>query len=506
MKVTFVDSAVPEAGTVVVGVMEGRRLTAGASAMDEATGGAIVRAIKASTFKGTKHHSLVIMTPNDTLNRVVCVGLGKADAVDALELQAVGGRLVKMLGTQTSLVHIIVDALEGCDLKAHEMAAEIALGARLGSYRFDKYKTKKKDHDKTKLKEIKLHCALARVAKAAFGVEDKVARGVFLTRDLVSEPANVLYPETLAEQAKGLAKLGVKVEVLSPAQMEKLGMGALLGVAQGSEHTPRVVVMEWHGQGRSKSKHSGGKTTKADAPVAFIGKGVTFDSGGISIKPSSGMEDMKWDMGGAGVVIGLMKALAGRKAKVNAVGVVGLVENMPSGAAQRPGDIVTSMSGQTIEVLNTDAEGRLVLADVLWYAKERFKPHTMIDLATLTGAIMVALGDQYAGLFSSDEDLAWDLIHAGRDVNERVWMMPLGEGYDKMIDSSVADMQNIGGRWGGSVTAAQFLKRFVGDVKWAHIDIAGVTWNKSGKDVSPKGGTGFGVRLLDRWVRDKIEK
>ena len=255
-----------------------------------------------------------------------------------------------------------------------------------------------------------------------------------------------------------------------------------------------------------KPKRAGAKATKSDAPLAFIGKGVTFDSGGISIKPSAGMEDMKWDMGGAGVVIGLMKALAGRKAKVNVVGVVGLVENMPSGSAQRPGDIVTSMSGQTIEVLNTDAEGRLVLADALWYTKERFKPHTMVDLATLTGAILVALGDQYAGLFSNNDNLADELIGAGRAVDERVWLMPMGSGYDKMIDSPAADMQNIGGRWGGSITAAQFLKRFVGDTKWAHFDIAGVTWSKSGSPIAPKGGTGFGVRLLDRWVKDKVEK
>jgi leucyl aminopeptidase len=282
--------------------------------------------------------------------------------------------------------------------------------------------------------------------------------------------------------------------------MKKLGMGALLGVAQGSAHEPRLVVMHYNGKPGVKAG------AKGSAPVAFVGKGVTFDSGGISIKPAASMEDMKWDMGGAGVVIGLMKALAGRKAKVNAIGVVGLVENMPSGTAQRPGDIVTSMSGQTIEVINTDAEGRLVLADALWYTNERFKPHTIVDLATLTGAIMVALGDQYAGLFSNNDTLADELIDAGRAVDERVWMMPMGAGYDKMIDCPAADMQNVGGRWGGSITAAQFLKRFVGETKWAHLDIAGVTWNKTGKATTPAGGTGFGVRLLDRWVRDKIEK
>ena len=502
MKITFANPIVPKAGAVVVGVLEGRKLTPSAEAVDEATGGAVTRAIKASSFKGAKHHSLTVMTPGGRLGRVVCFGLGKAKDLTRLELQTLGGNVVKTLSAHAASAQVLVDELDGLDLKAHEMAAEIALGARLGSYRFDKYKTKKKEHDTPKLKEVKLHTKMATKAKAAFALEDKVCDGVFFTRDLVSEPSNVLYPETLAAEAKKLAKLGVKVEVLTKTQMKKLGMGALLGVAQGSANDPRLVVMQWTG----KPKRKGAKPTKADQPVAFIGKGVTFDSGGISIKPSAGMEDMKWDMGGAGVVIGLMKALAGRKAKVNAVGVVGLVENMPSGTAQRPGDIVTSMSGQTIEVLNTDAEGRLVLADALHYTKERFDPHTMVDLATLTGAIMVALADQYAGLFTNNDDLAWELIGAGREVDEKVWMMPLGDGYDKMINSTVADMQNIGGRWGGSITAAQFLKRFVGDTKWAHIDIAGVTWNKTGSATSPAGGTGFGVRLLDRWVRDKVEK
>ncbi len=501
MKISFVNLSVPKAGTVVVGVLEGRKLTESAQAVDDATGGAVMRAIKASTFKGSKHHSLTVMTPAGRLGRVVCMGLGKAKDLDALAFQTLGGRVVGNLKAHATSAHVLVDDLEGCPLKAHEIAAEMALGAKLGSYTFDKYKTKKKDHDQPKLTELKLFCKTSIKAKALYEPQDKVADGVFFTRDLVSEPANVLYPATLAEQAKSLAKMGIKVEVLSLAQMKRLGMGALIGVAQGSVHEPKLVIMHYTGK-----PTRGAKSAKADQPVAFVGKGVTFDSGGISIKPSGGMEDMKWDMGGAGVVIGLMKALAGRKAKVNAVGVVGLVENMPSGSAQRPGDIVTSMSGQTIEVLNTDAEGRLVLADALWYTKERFKPHTMIDLATLTGAIMVALGTHYAGLFSNDEDFAWELVKAGRDVGERVWSLPMGPEYDKAINSPVADMQNIGERWGGSITAAQFLKRFVGDTKWAHLDIAGVTWSKEGKPTSPKGGTGFGVRLLDRWVANALEK
>jgi leucyl aminopeptidase len=291
-----------------------------------------------------------------------------------------------------------------------------------------------------------------------------------------------------------LSKLGVKVEVLGEKQMEKLGMGALLGVGQGSRCESQIVVMQWNG-GRKSQK-----------PVAFIGKGVTFDTGGISLKPAAGMGDMKWDMGGAGTVSGLMKALAGRKAKVNAVGLIGLVENMPDGNAQRPGDIVTSMSGKTIEVLNTDAEGRLVLADVLWYCQDRFKPTAMIDLATLTGAIIVGLGHEYAGMFSNDDALSKQLSAAGEAVDEKVWRLPLHEAYDKLLKSDAADMKNIGGRDAGSITAAQFLQRFVNDVPWVHLDIAGMAWSNKVADVVPKGGTGYGVRLLDRLVQDMYEK
>jgi len=322
---------------------------------------------------------------------------------------------------------------------------------------------------------------------------------VFFTRDLVSEPANILYPDSFAKQAKSLERLGVKVEVLGEAQMRRLGMGALLGVGQGSVRESKMVVMQWNGSGRKN------RGKKAEAPVAFVGKGVTFDTGGISIKPSAGMEDMKWDMGGAGVVVGLLKALAGRKAKANVVGVVGLVENMPDGNAQRPGDIVTSMSGQTIEVLNTDAEGRLVLADALWYTKERFKPKFMVNLATLTGAIIISLGNQHAGLFSNNDTLSERLTQAGKDVDEPLWRMPISPEYDKMINSDAADMKNIGGRGAGSITAAQFLHRFVDKVPWAHLDIAGVTWSKTDAPTVPKGGTAFGVRLLDQLVRNHYE-
>jgi leucyl aminopeptidase len=323
-----------------------------------------------------------------------------------------------------------------------------------------------------------------------------IAAGVMTARDLVNEPANILYPEEFARRTLALKKVGVAVEVLDIKAMKKLGMGALLGVGQGSRRDSRTVVMRWNG----------GNT--GDAPVAFIGKGVCFDTGGISIKPAASMEDMKGDMAGAACVVGLMQALAARKAKVNAVGVIGLVENMPDGNAQRPGDIVTSMSGQTIEIINTDAEGRLVLGDVIWYAQKRFKPKFMVDLATLTGAIIVALGQEYAGMFSNDNTLSERLAKAGEATGELVWRMPLSPTYDKMIDSKFADMKNTGGsRWGGAITAAQFIQRFV-DAKtpWAHLDIAGTAFDSRMSDINKSWGSGWGVRLLDKLVADYYEK
>jgi leucyl aminopeptidase len=315
---------------------------------------------------------------------------------------------------------------------------------------------------------------------------------------LVSEPPNVLNPAEMADRCKKLTELGLKVEVLGPREMTRLGFGALLGVAQGSVNEPRMVVMQWNGAGNGRKRG----TAK---PVAFIGKGVTFDTGGISIKPAGGMEDMKWDMAGAGTVVGLMAALAGRKAKVDAVGLVGLVENMPSGTAQRPGDVVKTYSGQTVEVINTDAEGRLVLADVLWYCQQKFDPRFMIDLATLTGAMIVALGHEYAGMFSNDDALAQKLASVGQDTNEKVWRFPLHEEYDKLIRSDIADMKNIGGRPAGSISAAQFIKRFVNDKPWVHLDIAGMAWSNKDAPCVPKGATAFGVRLLDRLVAEHYE-
>ena len=501
MKIVFSPPALPETGVLVVGVTQDRKLTPSAREMDKRMKGGLSRAIKGSRFKGRMDQSLTLLGPAGTKLEVLYVaGLGKAADVDALRMQAVGGRIYAALGgSGRAAAAVAVDAVDGCTMSPAQMAADLAFGARLRSYRFDKYRTKEKKEDKPALRTLKILCQGPARARTAFATRDKVADGVFFTRDLVSEPPNVLYPETMAQRAKGLTKLGVKVEILGARQMQRLGMGALLGVAQGSDREPRLVVMRWQGVTGKAGK-------KAKAPVAFVGKGVTFDTGGISLKPSAGMEDMKWDMSGAGTVIGLMKALAGRKARVDAVGVVGLVENMPSGSAQRPSDIVTSMSGQTIEVLNTDAEGRLVLADALWYCNDRFKPRFIIDLATLTGAIIVALGHEKAGLFSNDDRLAERIAAAGEKVGEAVWRMPLGAAYDKLLRSEAADMQNIsGGRGAGSITAAQFLQRFVDKTPWAHLDIAGMAWSKKSLPTVPKGGTAFGVRLLDRLVADNYE-
>jgi leucyl aminopeptidase len=374
-------------------------------------------------------------------------------------------------------------------------AADFALGLALRAYAFDRYKTKPKEgEEKRRSRRITVGVADPAACRKAWAGREAVCEGVMLARDLVNEPPNVLYPEEFARRAARLRKLGLAVEVLDEPAIKKLGMRALLAVGQGSARESRVVVMRLN-RGKPRT-----------APVAFIGKGVCFDTGGISIKPSGSMEDMKGDMAGAACVVGLMHALAARKAAVNAVGIIGLVENMPDGKAQRPGDIVTSLSGQTIEIINTDAEGRLVLADLLWYAKTRFKPKFMIDLATLTGAILVALGQEHAGLFSNDDRLAERLVEAGNATGERVWRMPLGPEYDKLIDSKFADVKNTGGRHAGSITAAQFLQRFVDKAPWAHLDIAGTGFASQASDINTSWGSGWGVRLLDRLVADHYQR
>jgi leucyl aminopeptidase len=424
-----------------------------------------------------------------TYRRIVLVGTGASH-----DGERAGGALVARLLTsgETSLV---VDA-SGIDAATRAtFAAELAQAAALRSWRFDAYRTKLPAKSKPTLSAIEIVVGdrLA-AAEQAWVALDAVKEGVAFTRTLVTEPANILYPESFVERCQNLAALGIEIEVLDEEQMAALGMGALLGVSQGSARAPRLLCMKWDGTGGT-----------AD-PVAFVGKGVCFDTGGISLKPGPGMEDMKWDMGGAGAVAGAMKALALRKAKAHVIGVCGLVENMPDGKAQRPGDVVTSMSGQTIEVLNTDAEGRLVLCDVIWWVQEKYKVKMVVDLATLTGAMIVSLGHEQGGLFSNDDTLADRLIGAGKAVGEKLWRMPMGDAYDKLIDSPIADMKNIGPREAGSITAAQFIGRYVQEgVKWAHLDIAGLVWSSKPSHLWEKGATGYGVRLLDRFVKDVLE-
>ncbi len=496
MKIQIIEPALPKSGALLVGVTPDRTLLATGKEVDKATGGALTRAMQASRFTGAKGQVLEVMAPTGLpLSRILLYGLGKPEEIDPLTLEACGGEAVKrLLVSGEKDLTVACDAAPGGKVDLARAAAHIAFGGRLASYRFDKYRTKLKPDQLPSLSSLTVTVKGAPAARKLHQPLDKLADGIFFARDLVTEPANILYPETLAKECKKLEKLGVRVEILGEKAMEKLGMGALLGVGQGSARESQMVVMQYHG------------APKSSQPVAFLGKGVCFDTGGISIKPAAGMEEMKWDMGGSATVIGLMHALAGRQAKVNAVGLVGLVENMPSGTAQRPGDVVKSMSGQTIEVLNTDAEGRLVLADVMWYAQSRFKPKFMVDLATLTGAIIIALGAEYAGMFANDDPLAEKLFAAGKAEGEGVWRLPLAEAYDRALDSQIADMQNIGSdRGAGSITAAQFLKRFTNDVPWAHLDIAGTAWSKKDKPTVPKGATGFGIRLLNRLVADHYE-
>ncbi len=453
------------------------------------------RAAAADRFTGKNGSTLEIIAPSG-LNapRLVIVGTGKERDLKDRDLIKLGGIAMGRVPPAAPQATILAEFGAGA-LKADQIA-DLVLGARLRAYRFDRYKTKRKEDDERPNKvEVNFACANPAAAEKAWAhAAEGIADGVVWARDLTNEPANILYPNEFARRASGLRKLGVLVEVLDVPAMRKLGMGALLGVGQGSSHEPKVVVMRWNGGKRG-----------AD-PIAFIGKGVCFNSGGISIKPAQGMEDMKGDMAGAACVVGLMHALAARKAKANVVGVIGLVENMPDGKAQRPGDIVTSMSGQTIEIINTDAEGRLVLADVLHYVNKRFKPKFMINLATLTGAIIVALGQEFAGLFSNDDKLSERLTKAGDATGERVWRMPLGPEYDKAIDSKFADVKNTGGRNAGSITAAQFLQRFVNKTPWAHLDIAGTALGSPQTDINKSWSSGWGVRLLDRLVENYYER
>jgi len=490
MKIEFVAAPKPAdvEGAVALAVFEGA-LSPAAAPFDEAAGGALSAAI-GPRFKGGKDQTLTVLAAGLAAERVALVGVGPKDAVDAAAIEAAAAHAynaVKLSGAETLTV-FPADA-------SVEAAARAALGVRLASYRFDRYRTKEPAERKPSVATVNIVADDPAAAKKAYEPLANLADALFFTRDLVSEPANILYPVEFANRVKALESLGLKVEILDEAAMAKLGMGSLLGVGQGSIRDSQLVVIQWNGAADPKAQ-----------PLAFIGKGVCFDTGGVSIKPADGMEDMKWDMGGAAAVTGLMHVLAARKAKANVVGILGLVENMVDGNAQRPGDVVTSMSGQTIEVINTDAEGRLVLADAIWYCQDRFKPKFMIDLATLTGAMIVALGNDIAGLFSNNDELAANLMAASDASGDQLWRMPLPKPYDRQLDSPIADMKNIGTRAGGSITAALFIQRFVNDVPWAHLDIAPTAWTKSGaKPTIPEGATGFGVRLLNQLVAASYE-
>ena len=497
-KMTFADLKLPEKGIVTLLVGDELDLGEIGRALDEKTRGQLTKAAQLQQFSGKKKTAMSLPLPQQAgLDEVLLIGVGKASENSAEDWLNIGGYMTKRL------IHIKAKkATVVCDLESlksglagseeAKAVAAVAAGALLQNYRFLKYKTKNKRDPR--LRKFIVACREPDQVRTAFKARRAQIEGVYLARDLVNEPANKLGPKEFSQVAAKLSDLGVEVQILRQKALRKQRMGALLAVGQGSARKPRVVVMRWNGA-----------DDKFQAPLAFIGKGVVFDTGGISLKPGAGMGDMKGDMGGAACVTGLMHTLAARKAKVNAVGVIGLVENMPSSKAYRPGDVVKSMSGQTIEVLNTDAEGRLVLADVLWYAKQHFAPELMINLATLTGAILVALGKEYAGLFSNNDALAKKLIAAGQTTGEKVWRMPLAPKYDKMIDSQVADMKNIGGRYAGSITAAQFLQRFVGDVPWAHLDVAGTAMDAEKTDINPSWGSGFGVRLLDELVREHYD-
>jgi len=499
MQISFVapGRSQSQSGTWVVGALEGSQFQPAALRADKASGGALSRGLKVSRFTGKSGQILEVLAPSGMASsRILLVGLGKLEALDEKGLETLGAQIVARLHTAgESSATFEIEAPKHAKIKNAEVAAHLGFGARLRSYTFDKYRTKNLDEFKKRLNTILIVTPDAAAAKRAYAGLDAVADGIFLARDLVNEPPNVLYPIEFARRVKALTRLGLRVEVLGETAMRKQGFGALLGVGQGSARESQLVIMQWNG-GKKKTP-----------PIAMVGKGVCFDSGGLSLKPGSGMMGMKGDMGGAAAVTGAMMALATRKAKVNAVGVIGLVENMPGGDAIRPDDVLTSLSGQTIEVLNTDAEGRLVLADALTYTQRRFKPKCIIDLATLTGAIVQTLGFEHAGVFSNDDKLAGRLTDAGRYTGERVWRLPLDPFYDKMIRSKIADVKNIGGANSGAITAAQFLKRFVEEGQvWAHLDIAGVAWQDGEQKVQiPSWGTGWGVRLLNRLVKENYE-
>ena len=491
MKIEFA-AAGTVAGAIAVPVYAEASLSDVAAELDASTSGAVKRAIAASRFSGKTGQTLEIVAPAGIdASRIVLFGLGEKDKRTASTLEKAGAAVAKLLltGGESAVTLALAGETDA------EGVARAGLGARLAAYRYDQFRTKLKDEQKPSLATVMITASDVAAAEAEWAGWGAVADGVDLARDVTNLPPNVLYPASYAEKIEGLAEHGLEIEIIGEDKMRELGMGSLLGVSQGSEFEAKIAIMKW----------SGGP--EGEAPLLFVGKGLTFDSGGISLKPGAGMDEMRGDMGGSAAVVGLMRALSGRKAKVNAIGIVGLVENMPDGKAQRPGDIVTAMNGTTIEIHNTDAEGRLVLADVLWYAQDRFQPKLIIDLATLTGAMLIALGNSRAGIFSNNDELAENLFTAGNDSDEPVWRMPLGPDYEKHIETKNADIKNVGeGRLAGSISAAEFLKCFVNDRPWCHIDIAGTAMGGMKDDPrQPSWGTGWGVRILDRLVRNNYE-
>ncbi len=491
MKVEFAQSSPAEGAVLAFPVEKDGMERARFDHLNSDTVSLVTAAADAAKFDGEAASIGEFFAPGaHGLQRIVLIGVGNGQDAD---WERAGGAITARFHTG-GVEHVAVDFGSLDAAPSGAAVARFAGAAVQRGWRHDVYRTKLTDKQKPTLETLTLVNAPPS-AREAWAAQDAVTRGMDLTRTLVAEPPNILFPESFVERTLAAVDgLGLQVEVLDEAAMRALGMGALLGVSQGSRREARLLAMTWRGAG------------DGDPTLALVGKGVTFDTGGISIKPAAGMEDMKWDMGGAGAVVGAMKALALRKAKANVVGVCGLVENMPDGNAQRPGDIVTSMSGQTIEVINTDAEGRLVLCDALTWVQRTHSPTTIVDLATLTGAMIISLGNEHGGLFSNDDGLADALLAAGKASGDLLWRFPLSDAYNKLIDSQIADMRNLGARGAGSITAAQFLQRFVDEgVRWAHLDIAGMVWADKPGGHHDKGATGYGVRLLDRFVRDHFE-
>ncbi|MDG1664476.1 MAG: leucyl aminopeptidase [Hyphomicrobiales bacterium] len=483
MKVSFVNKLSEKKETLVI--VSDRSSMPKIAGLGQKTLNSINLAIKNENFKFNKLQTLEIIS-SDKLgySKIIIIGLGEDPSVSLRESDLIGGKITQLNSKTNSNIDVLVSK----NISNDESMLRIGYGSILATYKFDKYKSKKSKTNFPKTIKLISNKNSQSLSKK-FNHNKSVAQGVFLARDLVNEPSNILNPEDYAKRIKGLSKYGLKVEVLNEVKMKKLGMDSLLGVGRGSQYDSQLVIIKWDGLKTKKTK-----------PLCFVGKGVCFDSGGISLKPGNKMEEMIGDMGGSAAVVGLMKSLALRKAKANVVGIVGLVENMPDGTAQKPGDIVNTMSGQTIEIQNTDAEGRLVLADALWYAQDRFKPEFMIDLATLTGAIVMSLGNKMAGIFSNNDSLSDKLFIAGEESGDLVWRLPLSSSYDKMINSQFADMKNIGMGGAGSITAAQFLKRFVNKVPWVHVDIAGTATGMEKNSINTSWATGFGVHLLDTLV------